>query len=85
MKVTKRSVALNAFNVFLVLGMVIFSASSPVSITISEPLFWIIRIGLPVTLGVVAALFTYMLLEWYEQTKVHGKADDEDKKANENQ
>lgn len=84
MKVTKRSVALNAFNVFLVLGLVI-SASAPVSGTVSAPVFWIMRIGLPVALGVVAGLFLYVLLEWYEQSKVHGKADDEGKKVNETQ
>lgn len=77
MKITKRSVATSAFNVFLVLGLVILE-SAPVDVSGSETVFWIMRIGLPITLGVVGAFFVYRLLGWYEQTRVHGKADSED-------
>ena len=89
MKVTKRSVANNAANVLIVLGYLI-SAIGPVNLdgtTWDLVIFIIVRIGLPVALGVVGGLFVNELLTWYEQTKTvgHGKADDGDKKANENQ
>lgn len=79
MKITKGIVAVNAFNVFAVLGFLI-SATGSVNEQ-GSTLFMVLRIGLPIALGIVGGTFMYTLLTWYDEakTKVHGKADDGDK------
>ena len=78
MKITKGIVAVNAFNVFAVLGFLI-SATGPVNEQ-GSTLFMILRIGLPIALGIVGGTFMYTLLTWCDEAKnrINGKADSED-------
>ncbi|EGU3395845.1 hypothetical protein H3J60_004573 [Salmonella enterica] len=80
MKTSKKTVVGSAFNFFLVFGLLIAVNCN------STPLIgngwmiavgFLIRIGLPVLLGIIGAIFTSRLLEWYEQTRT-GKAGNED-------
>lgn len=79
MKISKKTVAGSAFNFFFVFGL-LFAVNSNTTPLIGSgwivAMGFLIRIGLPVLLGIIGAIFTYRLLEWFEQTRTvsSGKA-----------
>lgn len=71
MKISKKRMSGTAFNFFFVFGLVIATNSNampPIGIAMG----FLIRIGLPVLFGIVGAIFTYRLLEWFEQARSEG-------------
>lgn len=84
MKITKKSVAGSAFNFIFVFGLMISlngsAGTPPVGSWWEIVVAYLFRIGMPVCMGVVGAMFVHGLLAWYEQTRNEGtgKAGDDD-------
>lgn len=84
MKISKKSVAGSAFNFFFVFGLLISlnggNSVPPVGSWWEIALGYLIRVGMPVLLGIIGAIFVHGLLDWYEQTRKDGtgKAGDDD-------
>ena len=76
MKTSKKSVAGTAFNFFFVFGMLTSlnggNGVPPVGSFWEIALGYLIRVGMPVLFGIIGAMFTYSLLNWYEQTRTDG-------------
>ncbi len=83
MKINKKTVAGSSFNFFFVFGLLIAVNSNSTPLIGSGweiAMGFLLRIGLPVLLGIVGAIFVYRLLEWVEHTRTDGtgKAGDDD-------